>query len=123
MKSILSARNVVKIFGRANDPRFITALNDVSIEVFQGETVGLVGESGSGKTTISRIMIGIETATHGEVFRDGRLVDPRADWRDLRRHIIGFSGSVYGTLPHNADWCGIDRATYCAQKMSPNRIF
>ena len=87
MKSILSARNVVKIFGRANDPRFITALNDVSIEVFQGETVGLVGESGSGKTTISRIMIGIETATHGEVFRNGRIVDTRANWRELRRHI------------------------------------
>lgn len=87
MKSILSAQNVVKVFGRLNSPHSVTALNDVSIDVFPGETVGLVGESGSGKTTISRIMIGIETATQGTVLRDGRLVDTRADWKELRRHI------------------------------------
>ena len=78
---------MVKVFGRLNGPHSVTALNDVSIDVFPGETVGLVGESGSGKTTISRIMIGIETATQGKVLRDGRLVETRADWKELRRHI------------------------------------
>lgn len=87
MKPTLSSQNIIKIFGKANHPRSVTALNDVSIEVFKGETVGLVGESGSGKTTISRILIGIETATSGKVFRDGRPVDTRADWKELRRHI------------------------------------
>jgi len=87
MKPTLSAQNIIKIFGKANHPRCVTALKDVSIEVFKGETVGLVGESGSGKTTISRILIGIEAATSGEVFRDGRPVHKLADWRELRRHI------------------------------------
>ncbi|MDE0782490.1 MAG: ATP-binding cassette domain-containing protein [Planktomarina sp.] len=87
MKPMLSAENVVKVFGVPNSPHAITALSDVSIDVFSGETVGLVGESGSGKTTISRIMMGIETATKGVVLRDGRRVETKADWKELRRNI------------------------------------
>lgn len=87
MKPILSTKNVTKIFGPANVAHPIKALDNVSIDVFPGETIGLVGESGSGKTTISRIMVGIESATQGQVLRDGQLIESRADWKELRRHV------------------------------------
>ena len=57
------------------------------MDVFPGETVGLVGESGSGKTTLARIIIGIETATKGQVFSNGQLLASRADWKNLRLNV------------------------------------
>ncbi|MBT3380989.1 MAG: ABC transporter ATP-binding protein [Lentisphaerae bacterium] len=49
----------------------IRAVDDVSLEIHDGETVGLVGESGCGKTTLGRTLLGLETATAGEVWFEG----------------------------------------------------
>jgi oligopeptide/dipeptide ABC transporter ATP-binding protein len=46
-----------------------------------------VGESGCGKTTVSRILIGIEQASAGEVRFEGAPVQTPQDWRRLRRHV------------------------------------
>ncbi|MFT4044571.1 MAG: dipeptide/oligopeptide/nickel ABC transporter ATP-binding protein [Gordonia sp. (in: high G+C Gram-positive bacteria)] len=61
----LQAVNVVKEFG----PRSARhrALDGVSLSVTEGQRIGIVGESGSGKSTISRIMVGLNTATSGSV--------------------------------------------------------
>lgn len=87
--STLSATNILKTFtvSRGGKTRELHAVNDVSLTVAPGEIVGLVGESGCGKTTLSRIMIGIETATSGEVTYDGQPVRSREDWRKLRRSV------------------------------------
>ncbi|MBL8597761.1 MAG: ABC transporter ATP-binding protein [Devosia sp.] len=87
--STLVADRIVKTFtvNRGGATRELRAVNDVSLTVAPGEIVGLVGESGCGKTTLSRIMIGIETATAGEVSYDGRPVKSRSDWRALRRSV------------------------------------
>ena len=62
----------------------------MSLEVGGDESVGLVGESGSGKTTLSRILLGLETATSGQVVIDG--IDA-SDWTKLstsdRRRLRG----------------------------------
>ncbi|HEL1584604.1 TPA: ABC transporter ATP-binding protein [Streptococcus suis] len=62
--------------------RRIEALQDVSLTLYKGETLGLVGESGSGKSTLSKILLGLETASAGAISYDG-LTDT-----DLRRQAL-----------------------------------
>ena len=52
----------------------VRAVDDLSFEVFRGETVGLVGESGCGKTTVGRTLLRLENATAGEIVFEGRDV-------------------------------------------------
>lgn len=50
----------------------VQAVNDVSLTIYQGETLGLVGESGSGKTTLGRLIVQLETLTSGEILVNGQ---------------------------------------------------
>lgn len=50
---------------------YVQASNDVSFEVFEGETFGLVGESGSGKSTIARVIAGLYAPNSGKVTFEG----------------------------------------------------
>jgi len=52
----------------------VRAVDDVSFDVFRGETVGLVGESGCGKTTVGRTLLRLENATAGSIAFDGKDV-------------------------------------------------
>ncbi|WP_174852696.1 ATP-binding cassette domain-containing protein [Streptococcus suis] len=45
----------------------VQALKDIDLSIFKGETLGLVGESGSGKSTLSKIILGLETASQGDI--------------------------------------------------------
>src|SRR2546425_337899 len=51
----------------------ITALDDVSFELHDGDSVGLIGHNGAGKTTLLRTMAGIFMPVAGEITRDGRV--------------------------------------------------
>ncbi len=72
----------------------IRAVDDVSFDINEGETLGLVGESGCGKTTTARCILRAVEPTAGEVLyraEDGSVVDvaaaPRAQLRSLRREM------------------------------------
>ena len=45
---------------------YVKAVDDVSLEIMQGETLGLVGESGCGKSTVCRLLVGLEKPQEGQ---------------------------------------------------------
>lgn len=71
-------------------------LQDVSFRAEEGDTVCLLGPSGCGKTTLLRIVAGLETADHGQVYFDGHPLD------DVHVHRRGFGLMFqdYALFPH-----------------------
>lgn len=55
--------------------RYIRALDDLSLEIYRNETLGIVGESGSGKSTLARILVGLLEPTSGQVTIENRMLD------------------------------------------------
>lgn len=80
---VLRVRNVTQRFGHGNDT--MTALDDVSLTVPRGQTLGLVGESGSGKSTLARAILLMRTPTAGSIEFDGTDVTGLRG-SALRRH-------------------------------------
>ncbi|MGW7421185.1 dipeptide ABC transporter ATP-binding protein [Streptomyces sp. NPDC054813] len=66
---VLEASGLRREFGRGKGA--FAAVDDVSLTVHRGETLGIVGESGSGKTTLGRMLVGLLEPTAGEVRYEG----------------------------------------------------
>jgi spermidine/putrescine transport system ATP-binding protein len=66
----IEARNVIKAFGQGDT--VVRALNDVSVEIRQGEFFTLLGPSGCGKTTLLRLIAGFEMPTDGLILLEGQ---------------------------------------------------
>jgi peptide/nickel transport system ATP-binding protein len=77
---VVEVRDVVKQFD--NGKQGVRAVDGVSIGIGVGQSVGIVGESGSGKTTLARMLVGLETASGGDIEIDGI---PATDWSALSR--------------------------------------
>ena len=63
--------------GLFRTPGQIKAVDDVSLRIRKGETLGLVGESGCGKSTLAKMLLGLLAPTSGNVLINGREIDPR----------------------------------------------
>ena len=99
MSALISISHLTKTYKR--DKQEITVLNDVSIDIEQGDFVALMGPSGSGKTTLLNIIAGIDRPTQGEVMIAGTNIGvltetELAKWRS--RH-IGFIFKFYNLIP------------------------
>ena len=102
---LLEARGLTKHFplggavpGRAS--AHVQAVDDVDLDVHEGETLGLVGESVCGKTTLGRLLLRLLEPTSGTVRFDGRdLMSLRsAELRAMRRQIAMIFQDPYASL-------------------------
>jgi polar amino acid transport system ATP-binding protein len=84
---------VTKAFGD------VQVLNDITLDVADGEVVVLIGASGSGKSTLLRIMSGLETATSGEVVVGGVPMHEARRAPEIRGH-VGMVFQQFNLFPH-----------------------
>ena len=103
---LLEIRNLTKtfplgesIFGGIAKSE-VRAVDDVSLEIHAGETLGLVGESGSGKSTLGRLVLRLIEPTSGEIRFDGRdlLSASPIQMRRLRRDMQIIFQDPFGSL-------------------------
>ncbi|AEP36012.1 murein tripeptide/oligopeptide ABC transporter ATP binding protein OppF [Taylorella asinigenitalis] len=68
-------------------PHLLKAVNDVSFQLYEGETLGIVGESGCGKSTLARAIIGLVEASNGTInYLGNNLLDQSSsDWHETRK--------------------------------------
>ncbi|MCC9274239.1 ATP-binding cassette domain-containing protein [Enterococcus aquimarinus] len=75
MSELIRVEHASKVFTSKNWQGNVTevqAVDDVSLTIQKGETLGLVGESGSGKTTFGRSILNLESLTSGRIFYEGQ---------------------------------------------------
>ena len=99
MPSVISVKDVSKSYSRDNFE--IPVLNDLSLEVEEGDFLSLMGPSGSGKTTLLNLIAGIDKPTKGNITVGGTDIaklneSALAKWR---AHSIGFIFQFYNLIP------------------------
>ncbi|NSL51463.1 ABC transporter ATP-binding protein [Bacillus sp. P2(2020)] len=75
-EKLVEVKNVTKHF-MINKKQRLTAVSNVSFDIYKGETFGLVGESGCGKSTIGRLLMRLYETTAGEIFFQGENIHAR----------------------------------------------
>jgi len=99
LKKILQIKNVSKIYQAKNGE--ITALNNVNLDVYEGELLSIIGPSGCGKSTLLSIIAGLEEKSSGKVYIDGEETtknsqkigymlqkDSLLEWRSIYKNVM-----------------------------------
>lgn len=96
---IIKTEELVKQYGEGENK--VMALDNVSMEIKQGEFVAVTGESGSGKTTLLNVIGSLDTPTSGKVFFNGDEITGKSDntLSAYRRRSIGFIFQSYNLIP------------------------
>jgi len=96
---VISARGLTRVFGLGE--RRVVAVDNVDLDVRQGEFLAIVGRSGSGKTTLLNLLAGLDRATSGSVYFDGQDLGRLSDEGlvELRRYKMGFVFQSFALLP------------------------
>ncbi len=90
MKTMIQGKKIVKSFGNGQEK--VRVLNDVDIQIEEGQFVAIMGPSGSGKSTLMYGLSGMDTIDFGEVTFDGQVINQmnEVELADLRRQKMGF---------------------------------
>lgn len=101
-KVLMEAKNLVKEFPVTSGSKkaVVHAVSDVSLQIYEGETLALVGESGCGKSTLGRLLLGLIDLTSGEVLFDGETITGKKgkELRDMRRQMQIIFQDPYASL-------------------------
>jgi len=97
---VLEVRGVTKSFGTGDTT--VTAVDNLSMTVYDGEFAAIVGRSGSGKSTLMNLVGALEQPTSGMIFVDGRdiTVLDQGELVQYRRRSIGFVFQSYNLIPN-----------------------
>lgn len=97
--SLVQTENLTKIYGTGQTA--VTALDNLSMSINQGEFVTVMGPSGCGKSTLLHLIGGLDTPTKGHVTIDGQNLSALNDDRltELRRRHIGFVFQFFNLIP------------------------
>ena len=104
MNKIIEVKDLVKYFeissAHSLKKNYIKAVDGVSFDIFEGETLGLVGESGCGKSTVGRLILGLIKPTSGEIFLEGRNINniSKKELRKIRKDIQVVFQNPYSAL-------------------------
>ena len=100
MEPILQCRELTKKY--VIDDTVVTAIEDVSLDIYPGEFVCIVGTSGSGKSTLLYLLAGIERPTKGKIRELGKRIDlmNEGELTAFRRKNVGFIFQSFNLLPY-----------------------
>ena len=98
-EALIDIDHVEKVYRR--EQIAIPVLNDINLEIPEGEYVALMGPSGSGKTTLLNLIAGIDSPTRGRIVIGGRDIATmsQTELAEWRSHTIGFIFQLYNLLP------------------------
>ena len=95
---LLETKNLKKYFDVSAGK--LHAVDDVSLKIYEGETLGVVGESGCGKSTLGRTILRLVEATDGEVLYEGKniLKYNKAEMRNMRKQMQMIFQDPYSSI-------------------------
>ena len=127
-KVLMKVRNLTKEFKIkaskfGEQPQILHAVNDVSVDIYEGETLGIIGESGCGKSTFGKTLIQLHKATSGSVEYNGRDIFSLQgkELKDLKRDIQMVFQDPYSSLDPRKTAAKIIAEPLVVHKLEPDK--
>ena len=127
-KVLMKVRNLTKEFKIkaskfGEQPQILHAVNDVSVDIYEGETLGIIGESGCGKSTFGKTLIQLHKATSGNVEYNGRDIFSLQgkELKDLKRDIQMVFQDPYSSLDPRKTAAKIIAEPLVVHKLEPDK--
>ena len=97
---LINVENLKKYFPTSDKNKVVKAVDDITFQIYKGETLGVVGESGCGKSTTGRLVLQLLEPTEGKVQYDGQELTTmtRKQLRPLRKEMQIIFQDPYASL-------------------------